>query len=209
MFLILQSLSTQLLPFLMIVIPYSVHFHSKYISLFHLNTHLEPTRMFLLKSPIALCSSYSTTFLLAPHCPHIYSKSCPCRQSHLLQVQVLKTPLFEFSSLFLEMVTDLMFLLFLSHFLFHASLCKTNIHHPSSYVVFWALQLVSPSHAAPVVDVPCRSVPQKEADFVKEESSCLRANVTLTWEKQVGRGKSEAVTFHRRGAIRTYFTAFT
>jgi len=48
-----------------------------------------------------------------------------------------------------------------------------------------------------------------EADFVEEESSCLRANITLTRGKQVGRDKSKAVLFDRRGAIRTNFTAFT
>lgn len=57
-----QALSTQLLPFLMIIIPCSVHFCFKYITLFHLNTHLEPIQN--VPAKITYCSAFLLQHLL-------------------------------------------------------------------------------------------------------------------------------------------------
>lgn len=171
-FLILQTFSTQFLPFLMIIFSCSFLFQ-----IHHLYPSNYPSWVYAESScwnrniQLLLCIYLiSLAFLRAPHCPHIYSKSIypqiysnslledsflksmvNDREDSFLRSIVNQRSLSRFSFLFLEIVAAFMFLLFLLHFLFCASLCKANIQLPSSYTVFWDLQLVSPSHAAPVI----------------------------------------------------------
>lgn len=99
------------------------------------------------------CVSLSST--LSSHLVQIYQSSnlfqfTPCK-NNILKSIVNQGSFSQFSSLLLEIATAFVFLLFLLLFLFCASLCKANIQLPSSYPVFCALQLVSPSHAALVI----------------------------------------------------------
>lgn len=105
------------------------------------------SRIFLLKqehSALAVHLSYITCFssssTLSSHLFQIYLSSnlfqlTPCKDSFLKSI-VNQRSLSRFSFLFLEIVAAFMFLLFLLHFLFCASLCKANIQLPSSYTVF-------------------------------------------------------------------------
>lgn len=145
-FLILQTFSTQLLPFLMIIFFMFIPVSNTSPLSIQLSI-LGLCRIFLLKqehSALAVHLSYITCFssssTLSSHLFQIYLSSylfqlTPCKDSFLKPI-VNQRSLSRFSFLFLEIVAAFMFLLFLLHFLFCAFLCKANIQLPSSYAVF-------------------------------------------------------------------------